>query len=162
LGIAALASLVLIAASMVAVAPAGADNGNHGGQVDPHLRGIDHLVVIYEENHSFDNLYGLWPGVDGIATPANTTPNQTQVDQGGAPYACLKQNDPKLTSPPLPASCTDPRGFASAFTNQLFGIDDHIPLDQNTEDLVHAITRSSTRSTPGRWTASRPAATPSV
>ena len=46
LGIAALASLILIAASVVAVAPAGADNGNHGGQVDPHLRGIDHLVVI--------------------------------------------------------------------------------------------------------------------
>jgi phospholipase C len=71
LGIAALASLILIAASVVAVAPVGADNGNHGGQVDPHLRGIDHLVVIYEENHSFDNLYGLWPRVDGIATPPN-------------------------------------------------------------------------------------------
>ena len=24
-----------------------------------------HLVVIYEENHSFDNLYGLWGDVNG-------------------------------------------------------------------------------------------------
>ncbi len=137
MGIAALASLIVIAAALVAVAPAGADDGNHNGHVDPHLRGIDHLVVIYEENHSFDNLYGLWPGVDGIASPANATPNQTQVDQGGAPYDCLKQNDPKLTSPPLAATCTDPRGFTSAFTNQVFGIDNYISQNQKTEDLVH-------------------------
>jgi phospholipase C len=25
------------------------------------------LVVIYAENHSFDNLYGLFPGAEGIA-----------------------------------------------------------------------------------------------
>ncbi|HEV3133519.1 MAG TPA: acid phosphatase [Acidimicrobiia bacterium] len=137
MGIAALASLIVIAAALVAVAPAGADNGNHNGQVDPHLRGIDHLVVIYEENHSFDNLYGLWPGVDGIASPASATANQTQVDQGGAPYDCLKQNDPNLTSPPLAATCTDPRGFTSAFTNQVFGIDNHVAQNQKTEDLVH-------------------------
>ena len=28
---------------------------------------IDHIVVIYEENHSFDNLYGGWEGVNGRA-----------------------------------------------------------------------------------------------
>jgi acid phosphatase len=108
------------------------------GHVDPHLRGIQHLVVIYLENHSFDNLYGLWPGVHGLNTPPATTPNQMQVDQTGAPYTCLKQNDPHLTAPaPLPASCTDPRGFSAAFANEPFPIDAYIPLDQNTEDLVH-------------------------
>src|SRR2546428_9615744 len=65
--------------------------------------GINHIVVIYEENHSFDNLYGLWEGVNGLANadPARTT----QVAQDGTPYACLKQNDVNLTTPPLPAGC---------------------------------------------------------
>ncbi len=27
---------------------------------------IDHVVVVFEENHSFDNLYGGWEGVDGL------------------------------------------------------------------------------------------------
>ena len=31
------------------------------------LARIDHIVVIYAENRSFDNLYGLFPGADGIA-----------------------------------------------------------------------------------------------
>src|SRR4051812_23951145 len=42
--------------------------------------GFKHLVVIYEENHSFDNLYGHWgrvghEDVDGVAqaTPERTT-----------------------------------------------------------------------------------------
>ena len=29
------------------------------------LGNFKHLVVIYEENHSFDNLYGLWGDVNG-------------------------------------------------------------------------------------------------
>ena len=28
--------------------------------------GLDHIVVIYAENRSFDNLYGLFPGANGI------------------------------------------------------------------------------------------------
>ena len=27
---------------------------------------VDHIVVIYQENHSFDNLYGRWEGVRGL------------------------------------------------------------------------------------------------
>ena len=27
---------------------------------------VNHIVVIYEENHSFDNLYGGWEGVNGL------------------------------------------------------------------------------------------------
>ena len=32
----------------------------------PPLHHVKHFVVIYLENHSFDNLYGRWEGVDGI------------------------------------------------------------------------------------------------
>jgi acid phosphatase len=44
---------------------------------------VKNLVVIYAENHSFDNMYGLFPGANGIA---NATPAQyTQLDHDGTP-----------------------------------------------------------------------------
>src|SRR5438132_9853510 len=50
---------------------------------DASLQRIQTIVVIYAENHSFDNLYGLFPGADGIA---NATPEQsTQLDHDGTP-----------------------------------------------------------------------------
>src|SRR5215212_3455645 len=103
------------AAAWVLLAPAGAMA--HGG-------GVRNIVVIYEENHSFDNLFGGWEGVNGLgsADAAHTT----QVDQAGVPYACLKQNDVNLAA--LPATCNDAaHGFTSAFTNNWFTIDTFIP-----------------------------------
>jgi acid phosphatase len=44
---------------------------------------IKNVVVIYAENHSFDNMYGLFPGANGIA---NATPEQyTQIGHDGKP-----------------------------------------------------------------------------
>ena len=48
-----------------------------------NLQRIKHLVVIYAENHSFDNLYGLFPGADGIANA--TAEQKTQLDHDGQP-----------------------------------------------------------------------------
>src|SRR3954466_6510429 len=49
-----------------------------------------HIVIVYEENHSFDNLYGGWEGVNGLsAAPAD---HKTQINQAGTPYNCLLQN----------------------------------------------------------------------
>src|SRR5258706_2432475 len=49
----------------------------------PGLEAIQHIIVIYAENRSFDHLYGLFPGANGIA---NATPEQyTQVDRDGTP-----------------------------------------------------------------------------
>jgi acid phosphatase len=80
------------------------------------LARIDYIVVIYAENRSFDNLYGMFPGANGIA---NATPAQyTQVDRDGKPLAELppawrgKEPDPvfpwrmpnkpfRLDAPPL-------------------------------------------------------------
>ena len=77
---------------------------NHGSR-SRKLAKIRHIVVIFQENHSFDNLYGGWEGVDGraIADSAHTI----QVGQAGAPYTCLLQNDFSLTSPPLSPDCPD-------------------------------------------------------
>src|SRR3954464_7622877 len=45
------------------------------------LAKVKHFVIIYEENHSFDNLYGGWEGVNGRV--AATAAQKTQVDQNG-------------------------------------------------------------------------------
>jgi acid phosphatase len=96
------------------------------------LARVKHLVVIYEENHSFDNLYGGWEGVNGRANA--TAAQKTQVDQNGKPYACLLQLDVNLAAV-QPQSCSDTNpatgaAFTSAFTNAPFKIDDFIkPTD---------------------------------
>ena len=35
----------------------------------PAVNAFNHIVVIVQENHSFDNLYGLWGKVNGMACP---------------------------------------------------------------------------------------------
>ncbi len=102
-----------------------------------NLEQFDHVVVIYEENHSFDNLYGNWGSVGGMPVNglANATPAQkTQVRQDNvSAYHCLLQDDVNLTSPPLAATCNDNTGvptFPSAFPNAPFDIDTYImPTD---------------------------------
>jgi len=124
------AALLSGAASMSVPASASADRPEG---LPGHFK---HLVVIYEENHSFDNLYGGWGSVAGEQVDDLTTvppTAATQVAQDGTPYSCLKQVDVNLTSPvPLPATCTDPNPLVgpSHFGNEPFLIDDYIrPTD---------------------------------
>ena len=99
------------------------------------LEKVKHIVVIYEENHSFDNLFGGWEGVNGLANA--DAAHTKQVNQAGNLYACLKQNDVNLASPPLlPTTCTDMTPGTRAarsrahFPNAPFKIDDYIaPTD---------------------------------
>ena len=56
-------------------------------RVDDPLSRIEHVVVIYAENRSFDHLYGLFPGADGIAQAS--AEQKTQSDQDGRPLASL-------------------------------------------------------------------------
>jgi phospholipase C len=120
--------LIAAAVGMVAtIAVAGSSAKNAPNKLDK----IDHIVVIYEENHSFDNLYGTWEGVDGIANA--DAAHTTQVAQNGTPYRCLLQNDVNLTSPPLPVTCTDQAfSISSAFPNGPFLIDSYIPSTATT------------------------------
>ena len=49
----------------------------------PGFDKINHIIVLYLENRSFDNLYGLFPGAEGIAEAANAP---LQVDKSGKVY----------------------------------------------------------------------------
>ena len=52
----------------------------------PGLNKINHIIVIYLENRSFDNLYGMFPGANGIANAGDAA---TQIDKEGKIYAVL-------------------------------------------------------------------------
>jgi acid phosphatase len=102
----------------------GSNEGELGG-----LAGINHLVVIYDENHSFDNLYGSFPGANGISRASTTSTNQINAATS-APYTCLPQNDPTIVKylAAHPGYC---------FANKPFDITKYIPANQTTRDLVH-------------------------
>jgi phospholipase C len=98
-----------------------------------------HFVIIYQENHSFDNLYGMWGKVGGEPVnglPAADADHTAQVRQDNVTqYHCLPQNDVNLTSPPLAQSCTDHTSstvFKSAFINKPFLIDTYIAATDTT------------------------------
>jgi acid phosphatase len=53
----------------------------------PNYADIETIVVIYAENRSFDNLYGTFPGADGIANA--TQLSTVQLDRDGRPLSGL-------------------------------------------------------------------------
>ena len=79
--------------------------------VDP-LERIEHIVVIYAENRSFDHLYGLFPGAEGIAQA--TAEQKTQIDHDGTPLPNL---------PPVYEHGKPSKRFAATLPNGPFRID---------------------------------------
>ena len=81
------------------IALGGACAGLPAGQAQG-LDRIETIVVIYAENRSFDHLYGLFPGAEGIAQA--TAEQKTQLDHDGAPLPRLppvygqEKPDPRL------------------------------------------------------------------
>jgi phospholipase C len=93
------------------------------GAKDPFGK-INHIVVIYQENWSFDSYFGKFPGANGLANATNAA----QVDKSGTPYATLPQ--------PLIAGKPDPR-FPASLPNAPFDASQYVTADQKTGDLVH-------------------------
>ncbi len=121
----------LLAATCVIAAAAALVAGTTPPAAAPGLDAIEHVVVIYPENRSFDHLYGLFPGANGVA---KATPEQiTQVDHDGTPFAAL---------PPVWKAGTlepDPR-FPRALPNRPFRLDAppiSLPPSMQIRNLVH-------------------------
>jgi acid phosphatase len=121
-----LLSVVLLAAS-----------GAHSPGAPAGLERVRHIVVLYLENRSFDNLYGLFPGADGLQNLDRIAP---QVDEHGEPYETLPRAlDTHLRTPDMKEddpSPVDPRVPAN-LPNRPFRIDWFVPLDAQSGDLVH-------------------------
>ncbi len=108
---------------------------------------IDHVIVIYMENESFDKFFGLFPGADSLANAADAPP---QADKDGTVYPALPAviDDCGASTP---AGCAgesslgpayhfeprpDPR-FPASLPNRPFTINPYVPLDQYTADPAH-------------------------
>lgn len=114
----ALAGLALLAAT-----------GTAHAQVPPSLAKIGHIVVIFEENRSFDNLFGHFPGANGLDN-ADGAAVQTAPD--GKPYADLPPVQNTNDRPVAP----DPR-FPAQIANGPFQVNPYVPPSGLTGDLVH-------------------------
>jgi phospholipase C len=94
-------AVIAVAGALIAIPATSYANDSHD---DDGLQGIKHIVVIYQENHSFDNLFGGWERVNGLSQAA-TSGKQSQVATDGTTLPCLPQNDVNLASPtPLAAT----------------------------------------------------------
>ena len=102
----------------------------HDDVVSARLSRVQNIVVIYGENRSFDNLYGTFPGANGI-TQASAD-SMTQKDHDGSPLPTL---------PPVWTSSATPDPIFPAYqANKPFQIDAApigLPLNTPTRDLVH-------------------------
>jgi phospholipase C len=96
---------------------------------DDGLAKIEHVVVIYAENRSFDHLYGLFPGADGIAQAS--AEQKTQLDRDGQPLPYL---------PPVWRRGQPDPAFPVDLPNGPFRLDAppvNLPASALTRDLVH-------------------------
>jgi len=98
-------------------------------QIEAFRSHIDHIVVIYQENWSFDGLYGHFPGADGIAKASAASLSQKAKD-GTA-----------LTQAPVPVNAGKPDpAFAGADLALLLKPYDVTPFasaESLTGDLIH-------------------------
>jgi phospholipase C len=81
---------------------------------------INHVVVIFLENHSFDNLYGEFSGAEGLSA---ATAAAKQVSTTGTAFTTL----PQVNGSPVPTT----------LPNAPFNIDQYVPATVATRDLVH-------------------------
>ncbi len=125
---AALAACLAVPSALAAPAETG---GPAATAVDAALARVEHVVVIYGENRSFDNLYGAFPGADGVAQAGAVS--TTQVDVDGSPL-------PHLPPVWLEGGRRAHPAFGRSLPNAPFAIDAppaNLSLSERTPDLVH-------------------------
>jgi phospholipase C len=109
-------------AQQPAATPAAEPMALNRGHLDDHSFGqLEHVVVIYLENRSFDNLYGGFPGANGLRW--RDWHRFPQVDSSGHPFQFL----PQVAGSPFP---TD-------LPNAPFPIEQYLAANVPTIDLVH-------------------------
>ena len=122
--------LVALAGAALLAAPAAASGGRghgHGG-----LQKIRHFVVIYEENHSFDNLYGGW---ERRRRPRRRRSGAHDAGQPGRlrrSVPAAERRQPDLAAADGGLHDTQPTAFTSHFPNAPFTIDDYIAPEDTT------------------------------
>lgn len=78
----------LAAALLLLLALAVFSNSPHSATVKARSKAvattpISHIVVIMEENHTFDNIFGAFPGANGVTEPQAANPLSSDIDHEG-------------------------------------------------------------------------------
>src|SRR5882757_3832406 len=128
-----LAALALLATGLSGAAP----HAVHAQSAPSGVDAIETVVIIYAENRSFDNLYGSFPGADGLQNV--TAKNSRQVNRDGSELEELPPIWDGLTAkgvtPPVTQAQTE------HLPNKPFAIDDpagfKTSLGVITHDLWH-------------------------
>ncbi|MGH9810697.1 MAG: acid phosphatase, partial [Terriglobia bacterium] len=101
------------------------------------LNGVQNIVVIFAENRSFDNLYGAFPGANGLQ---NATPeSMTQLDRDGSELKTLPPVWNGLTAKGVTPAVTQAQ--TENLPNKPYAIDDpsgfNTSLKVITQNMVH-------------------------
>jgi phospholipase C len=121
---------LLSAAVSPAPAPDTASSAAQPNTADSALQQIDHFVVIYQENWSFDALYGSFPGANGISNASPASLNQLDRVTG----------QPLTTSlPTQPGQSNDPNIPDNAVTDtpSPYDLGQFLSPGAKTSDIVH-------------------------
>ena len=113
------------------ISKGGADNVIPGATLG--INKVGHVVVIYLENHSFDNLYGQFAGANGLS--AATSSMTLQIDANGAAY----NNLPSINSQ-----------FPVNLPNTYFNIDQYVSSGITTPDVLHRFNEEQTQINGGK------------
>jgi acid phosphatase len=109
---------------------------------------VSHILVLYLENRSFDNLFGEFPGANGLANAGASI----QRDRDGTPFATLPSVPKPFDRPENPAEL---RAIASLdeLPNRPFptvGVRPGVTTATHTRDLIHAFYTNRTQINGGK------------
>lgn len=122
--------LIACALLLAACTTPSATHQSRAESVERTLQRIDHVIIIYAENRSFDNLYGMYPGANGVAQASPES--RAQLDHDGTPFKTLPpvwQAGHEVADAAFPPLPNGPFRIDAAPIN--------MPLSRRTRDLVH-------------------------
>ncbi len=95
----------------------------------PQLDRIGHIIVLFLENRSFDHLYGLFPGAEGVQDSGFAA---IQISAEGHQFTAL----PSVINNLARLAGVDSR-FAAGLPNGPFRADRYVSLEERISDPVH-------------------------
>ncbi len=132
--------VVLVMAAFMAASAPGLEGAKAEGDAPASPNGLEKIqtiVIIYAENRSFDNLYGRFPGANGLADAAPEAARQ--LDRDGSVLKELPPIWKGLTAKGVKPAA--PKAQTEHLPNGVFSIDDpaglNTPLSVPTTDLWH-------------------------
>ena len=93
---------------------------SNSGSLAADLSRIEIIVVIYAENRSFDHLYGLFPGANGLSNATREQTLQRDHDGSELPYLTVWDNHGK-PHPKYPRLPNAPSSTISVYAIEVNG-----------------------------------------